>query len=51
LWPQSMIWTLFEDLLRRLYERLVQFMSGTLDRISQHVFKDHLRDFEKENES
>jgi len=51
LWPQSMIWTLFEDLLRRLYERLVQFMSGTLDRISKHVFREHLRDFEKENES
>lgn len=44
LWPQSMIWTLFEDLLRRLYERLVQFMSGTLDRISRHVFREHLND-------
>ena len=39
-WPWSMLWTLINDSVKRLYKFIYENISGTLLRISNAVFKD-----------
>lgn len=39
-WPISLLWTLLDDFLDKLFKRIFELFSGLFQRISNHIFKD-----------
>jgi len=45
-WPTSMLWTMLDDFLKRLYSRLYNMVSATLQKVSDRAFAKDMNDFE-----
>lgn len=48
LWPLSFLWTMLNDPIVRFFQHIYYEIAGVLRKISDNVFKDVNRDFEKE---
>jgi hypothetical protein len=48
-WPWSLVWTMINDPVRKIFNRIYKSISGYLQSISDRYFKDTDKDFKKES--